>query len=222
MASDKTTVQTAQDRPETVVHNQVDAFAQGHGPILSRADQTLALQSHRGRESTAHLPSNEGLLEQLRRDTKKFEADAPKSLAGLESPYRYSERSRQVESIEAHESGILQTRDQVQKYTPEQLKDIGDLVDAVHDPAKLKGVMSRFTDAEKFTELAQGVMLEEERRGMKTDIGLGYYTNKQDQTVASLSVSNPRTGSVRNFDGPAHTLTQAERAAQPKFEWNNE
>ncbi len=212
MASDK--VQTTADvRPETKIHSAVASFASGTGPILSRADQTLALHAGKSDSASAahHLPSNEDLLQQLRRDAKQYEEhDAPRSLEGLRSPYQYNAYHHAVLDIYSHERGILSERDKVAKYTPEQLKDIGDIANAANDPAKLKEIMKRFSDPQKLLDLQEGLRLEEERRGNKIDIGTGFYTNDAGQRVPYLRVSNIGSNSSRTYDGPAHTPTAAE------------
>ena len=98
---------TEQDRvrpidvsPEQANYLTVKAFADGHGPILNKEDQHVALKSAQGHgKSTEHLTSNEELLQQLRKDVRDFEKKAPESLKGLESPRDYSERQRKVDGI---------------------------------------------------------------------------------------------------------------------------
>lgn len=193
--------QPSEDTNGTAVSKWVTDFSKGHGPILSREDQRVALGSRNAHSD--HLPSNESLLDQLRVDARKYEREAPNSLRGLESPQAYHERQLRIREIRDHETGIAMEFDKVKNYTPQQLKDIGDLADAAQDPKKLQEIMKRFTDPEKFTDLQEGLRLEMERRHSHFSLGTGFHTNEKGERIATLYVTNNKTNAFKEYDGPA-------------------
>jgi hypothetical protein len=190
--------------PEEKLHEKVSSFANGNGPILSRADQHMALQDpHKGRDTAhKHLPSNEDLLGQLRIDAKGFESNVPKSLTGFNMPKNAEQLLKTVEGIQDGERDIAKKMEQVKNYSPQQLKDIGDIANAVHNPLHMKEVMKRFDDPAKLAELQSGLHLEMERRGGKVDLISTMNESGTGGTKALLLVRDPKSGQCQIYEGP--------------------
>jgi len=201
MGSEVQTGQKTDTRSDRqITHDQAIAFADGHGPILSRADQHKALAGSRPHDS-AHFPSNEELLRQLRTDAHKWEHTPEQLNAWTENP------QHRASAFTDHEQAILQDNKQVAAYTPAQLRDIGQIVDGVqhHNPKDLQAVVARYGgDPAKIRDLNRGIQLELERRHLDKQFsaGTGLVTDGKDHVAPVLFVGKQSGGRPIEYDGP--------------------
>jgi hypothetical protein len=194
------------DRSERqILHDDTMAFANGKGPILSRADQHLAQGGQRAHD-LSHFPSNEELLQQLRTDTRKWETAQTKEDAKPQPDFPSAQH--RASEFTDHERGILNDKRRVAAYTPEQLRDIGQIADGVqhHNSKELQAVAQRYGgDPEKISELQAGVKLELERRHLDTQysVGVGIDQAKSGEEQPYIRVESRNASTSREYDGPS-------------------
>ena len=148
--------------------DRVEEFAHSSGPILSPAEQKLALGAPSG--DLKHFPSNEGLLEQLRTEAKKYvDESVPAQVNSLKGWHPDEEVSDITDQIDSSDRAYLRGMERIKNYTASDLKDIGDLANAANNPSQLSKIMQRFHDAKSFASLEDGMSLELIRRGLNAD-----------------------------------------------------
>ena len=196
---------TTPEGAEQAEHKEFMAFADSTGAILKPADQHIALGSSAKHKGSPHFASSEVLLEQLRRTAALESMDMVGGLIG-------NPKDRAAHYQEKHETehSILQAKRDLEKLTPEQLKNIADIASAAHDRRfddlvkMMKGYENNPTE---FAALNTGLQLEFKRRGINADVSAQVGTNEKNQPVARLSLkTHEGTTTTSSLGGQAMEL----------------